>query len=172
MSVIYSTTCGYGIHALCRIASLQRERIAAGHGGENVGVGVICEGSELSPPFVSKILHQLARAGLILSSKGRNGGFRLGRPAHAMRLMDVVEVIDGAEVYRRCAVSSFEKCNDNQPCPQHDSFKPLREQILHYLRHTTIADLVDAMNDKQAKSRQRFEADVASSAADDGINRA
>ncbi|MEM8873818.1 MAG: Rrf2 family transcriptional regulator [Planctomycetota bacterium] len=143
MSVIYSSTCGYAIHAVCRIAELQPE------GKGNVGVNEICEGSELSPPFVSKILHGVAKAGLVKSTKGRGGGFRLNRAPEKITLLDIVDVIDGTDTYRRCAVGSFERCNDKQPCPQHDSFKPLRENIIRYLKDTTIADLAEALESKK-----------------------
>jgi Rrf2 family protein len=150
MSVIYSDTCGYAIHAVTRLADLQDQRTEVGGPAINVGVGDICEGSGLSTSFTSKILHQLARSGLLRSTKGRGGGFRLNRPASKIRLLDIVEFIDGVDTYRACAVSSFERCNDKQPCPQHESFKPIREQIIRYLGDTTVRDLVEGLRMKLA----------------------
>lgn len=155
MSVIYSATCGYAIHALCRIASHHQKRRADGEAPANVGVAEICDNTGLSPAFVSKILYQITRAGLLHSSKGRNGGFRLAKPADSILLMEVVDVMDGANVYSRCAVSSFERCNDQQHCPQHESFKPLRERIIRYLQNTTIAQLTDALHVKQTAALSR-----------------
>ena len=134
--MIYSTTCAYGIHAVCRLTILAPEGFAR--------VGQICEGSDLPAYFVSKILGDLVRAGLLKSSKGRNGGFGLARPPEKIRLMDIVEVIDGPQAYRQCVVG-LARCDDRQPCPQHDSFKPIRQRIVSYLSETTVRQMADAL---------------------------
>ena len=53
---------------------------------------------ELGVPADSllKVLQQLVRSGLLISSRGRSGGFRLSRPPEAISLLDIVEAVDGA----------------------------------------------------------------------------
>jgi Rrf2 family protein len=134
--MIYSTTCMYAIHAVCRLAAIAPTGYAR--------VQEICADSDLPPYFVSKILRDLVRAGLLKSAKGRNGGFGLARRPEKIRLIQIVEAIDGIQAYRQCVVG-LGRCDDRQPCPQHDSFKPIRQRIVGYLNETTIRDMAEAL---------------------------
>ena len=134
--MIYSTTCAYAIHAVCRLAVIAPNGYARVH--------EICANSDLPPYFVSKILRDLVRAGICRSAKGRNGGFGLATRPEAVRLIDIVEAIDGLRPYRQC-VAGLAECNDRQPCPQHDSFKPVRQRIVSYLTDTTVRQMADAI---------------------------
>ena len=135
--MIYSTTCMYAINAVCRLAAIAPADSYA-------RLQDICAGSDLPPMFVSKILRDLVRAGILLSAKGRHGGFGLARPAEQIRLIDLVEVVDGLQAYRQCIVG-LARCDDAQPCPQHESFKPIRERIVGYLTDTTVRQMADAL---------------------------
>ncbi|MFI5180971.1 MAG: RrF2 family transcriptional regulator [Thermoanaerobaculia bacterium] len=53
--------------------------------------------------YLAKHLQALAQAGVIQSSPGRTGGYRLARPASEISILDVVEAIEGAEPHFRCA---------------------------------------------------------------------
>ena len=136
--MIYSTTCMYAINAVCRLAAV------APRSGGYARIQEICAGSDLPPLFVSKIMRDLVRAGLLRSAKGRRGGFLLARPPEKIRLIDIVEVVDGLGQYRQCVVG-LGKCDDRQPCPQHESFKPIRQQIISYLTDTTVREMADAL---------------------------
>jgi Rrf2 family protein len=134
--MLYSTTCMYAIHAVSRLAVISPTRF--------VGVQEICAASNLPPHFVSKILRDLVGAGLLTSSKGRNGGFALARKPEEILLVQIVEAVDDPGVARQCLVG-LGKCDDRQPCPQHDSFKPVRQQIIAYLTNTTLRDMAEAL---------------------------
>lgn len=60
-----------------------------------VGARVIAEAHDLPFEYLSKILQQLVKAGLLISETGRRGGFELGRPAGEITLLQVVEAIGG-----------------------------------------------------------------------------
>lgn len=137
--MLYSTTCSYAIRAMCRLAAI---------GGQTyIQVGEICEGTDLPAPFVAKVLRELVSAGLLTSSKGRGGGYALAKPAGKIRLLDIVEAIDGRDHCNRCVVG-LAACNDKQPCPQHDAFKPVRADIIEYLKGTTLEQMADALGEK------------------------
>jgi Rrf2 family protein len=104
-------------------------------------------------------LQQLARKGLLRSSKGPTGGFALRIDAGEVRLLDIVEALDGLAPYQQCA-SGLSECNDDMPCPMHDSWVNLRSRIMDYLGRNTIADLAKALEQKKktlaaAASKQR-----------------
>ncbi|MEM8494748.1 MAG: Rrf2 family transcriptional regulator [Planctomycetota bacterium] len=139
MPLLYSTTCAYAVRALCRLAVIAGDRY--------VQVGDICEGTDLPAPFIAKVLRELVEANLLISAKGRGGGYALAKTPDRIRLIDVVEAIDGKEHVNRCVVG-LSACNDKQPCPQHETFKPVRGQIVEYLRETTLEIMADALEAK------------------------
>lgn len=53
-------------------------------------------------PYLAKSLQALMRAGIVTSSPGRRGGYRLARPASAISLLDVVDAIEGERTFFRC----------------------------------------------------------------------
>lgn len=137
--MMYSTTCSYSIRALCRLTII--------HPDGYVRIQDICEGSALPSHFIAKIFRDLVRAGLLVSAKGRGGGYALARPAKDIRLYDIVEAIDGVDSYQQCVVG-LAQCNDKQPCPQHEQFKAIRQRMLSFLNSTTLADMSKALNKK------------------------
>ena len=100
----------------------------------------IVAGTGLPRDFVAKIFQKLVRAGILSSAKGRGGGFTLAREPHDVTLLDIVEAVEGPQRLDACVVG-LEKCNDSQPCAQHDLYKPIRQRLKDYLTTTTLADL-------------------------------
>jgi Rrf2 family protein len=134
--MLYSRPCEYALRALTHISSnLDMELIRAQE---------IAEAENLPAPFLAKLLQQLARAGVLISVKGPKGGFGLARPPEEISLMEVVSAVDGEDDFKRCAVGLSE-CNDEMPCPLHDTWKPFRLKILDYMLGKSLADLADAM---------------------------
>lgn len=139
--MMYSATCAYAIRAMCRLAVINPEGYAR--------IQEICEddGADLPAHFLAKIFRDLAKAGLLRSAKGRGGGFALARRPHEIKLVDIVDAVDGIQQYKTCVVG-LSKCDSTQPCPQHDAFMPVRKQILHYLESTTLDEMSVALAKK------------------------
>lgn len=137
--MMYSTTCSYSIRALCRLTIINPDGY--------VRIQDICEGSELPSHFIAKIFRDLVRAKLLVSAKGRGGGYALARPAKDIRLYDIVEAIDGVDTYQQCVVG-LAQCNDKQPCPQHEQFKAIRQRMLSFLNSTTLSEMSKALDKK------------------------
>jgi Rrf2 family protein len=97
--------------------------------------------------FLSKVLQSLTRDALVVSHKGPNGGFTLGRPASEAFLIDIVCAIDGETFFDSC-VLGFPSCGDSSPCPAHQSWKEAKQIIQDMLRNKTIADLSGALEPK------------------------
>lgn len=139
-SMMYSMTCAYALRAMCRLAAIEHEGY--------VNMHEICEGTDLPEHFIAKIFRDLARADLLSSAKGRHGGFALTRSASEISLYDIIEVIDGTEQYNGCVVGLAD-CDDKQPCPQHEYVKPVRRQILNYLKSTKLDEMGVALHEKE-----------------------
>lgn len=139
--MLYSSTFGYAIRALTDLA---------GEGGGEFRLGRnIARAQDIPGPFLGKILHALVRAGLLQSSKGPHGGYRLARRAEAITLLTIKEAIEGTADLEGCA-SGLGRCSDDMPCPQHERFKPVRVALKQYLATTTVADMAQALAEKRA----------------------
>ncbi len=138
--MLYSRSAEYAIRAFVYLAQVPDGRFAM--------VKQIAAEEEIPAHFLAKILQQLARKGMLRSSKGPTGGFSLRVPPGEIRLLDIVEALDGLSEYEKCA-SGLAECNDDMPCPLHDSWKALRSRIMDYLGRNTIADLAKALEQKR-----------------------
>lgn len=142
MSAIFSRSCEYGIQAVLFLAK------NAG-GGAPIHLRTISGGLDVPHHFLSKILQTLVRDEIVISHKGQNGGFELGRPASEIPLTDIVEAIDGKGFLDRC-VLGFSKCQEEEPCPAHDDWKPAKKLILAMLATRTVEDLSKGLDVKFA----------------------
>jgi Rrf2 family protein len=127
--MIYSSACSYAIRAMARLALVR----PAGY----VLLDELCEGTDLPRHFVAKIFQDLVRHRLLVSAKGRGGGFALARPSSEITLLDIVEAVDGIGDLNHCVVG-MAKCDDEQPCPQHDQWKSVRTTLRKFLTDTTL----------------------------------
>ena len=110
-----------------------------------VGIKEIAKELELPAHFMGKILQDLVRKGVISSVKGPGGGFFMHRAASDINLLEVVQVIDGLEAFRRCGMG-MKQCSDTHPCPLHNDIKAYRDQLLKVFSTRTIQDLVDGIS--------------------------
>jgi len=139
--MLYSSACGYATRALTHLA-------AQPPGGFSQ-LRDIAAAEDIPAAFLGKILQDLVRAELLHSAKGPHGGYALARPATAITLLAIKQLIDGTADLEACA-SGLGRCSDDMPCPQHERFKPLREGIRRYLASTTVADMAKALAEKRA----------------------
>ena len=138
--MLYSRPCEYALRALTHITVNKDAQL--------IRAQEIAEIEKLPAPYLAKLLQQLARAGLLVSVKGPKGGFGLARSPSEISLLEVVSAVDGEEGFTRCAVGLAE-CSDSAPCPLHDTWVPLRTEILDYMAGMSLADLAEAMEKKK-----------------------
>jgi Rrf2 family protein len=134
MTVIFSKKCEYGLQAILFIATQPK--------GRSVPAEQISRSLKIPREFVSKILQALKTSGLIRSSKGKSGGFCLGRDPSEIKLIDIVAAIDGLEMFNKC-VLGFPDCSPDAPCPVHNKWGILRDQVYQMLKEETLDKLKD-----------------------------
>ncbi len=137
--MIYSSACAYAIRAMTWMALGKPESYML--------LEDIHRQAALPRHFLAKVLQKLVRRELLLSAKGRRGGFILARPAETITLYEIVQAIDGAAAFRQCVVG-LTRCDDQQPCPQHDAWKMLRGEIYEFLQATTVQCLAETLREK------------------------
>jgi Rrf2 family iron-sulfur cluster assembly transcriptional regulator len=77
----------YGLRCLLQIAKVGE--------GASLTIAELSDREGISAPNVAKIMRLLRRAGLVLSTRGKAGGYSLARPASGVRVLDVVNALGG-----------------------------------------------------------------------------
>lgn len=139
--MIFTNATEYAIRGLAELAGRTT--------GGNMLLDQLVTGTDLPRDFMAKIFQKLVRGQILISAKGRGGGFALARPGHQITLMQVIEAMEGPQLLDRCVVG-LDRCNDAMPCPQHDLYKPIRQRLKDYLNTTSVADLASSLKAKQA----------------------
>lgn len=132
MTVFFSKACELGLQAVLFL-SIKKEKII--FNAEEVS-------KELKVPkeFVSKVLQILTNSGIVGSKKGKNGGFYLAKNPNQIKLIDIVEAIDGLDVFKSC-VLGFPGCSIEKPCPVHNKWGVLRDEAYKMLSDETLEQL-------------------------------
>jgi Rrf2 family protein len=98
--------------------------------------------------FLSKVLQDLTRAGLVVSHRGNTGGFELP-PIHARAsLLEIVEAVEGPVRLNLCLASS-ESCERQGWCAAHTVWGKAQEAMTAVLRSTAIEDLARQQSDNR-----------------------
>ncbi|GGA46394.1 RrF2 family transcriptional regulator [Psychrobacillus lasiicapitis] len=92
----YSNATNYALHTMIHLM-LQP-------GGSPVGVKELAEMQKLSPTYLSKILTKLAKAGLIESTPGAKGGYKISRTKQEISFLDVINAIEGDTSLFDCSI--------------------------------------------------------------------
>lgn len=127
--------------------------IAATANGHPVRVDDIARALAVPRNYLSKTLHQLARAGVLDSTRGRGGGFRLARPASELTLSQVVAPF-GLPDRSRCLLGRRE-CGDRTACAAHWHWRSTAAQLNAFFSETTIADLLDPRPAAARRARRK-----------------
>jgi Rrf2 family protein len=146
--MIYSRSCEYAIRAFIHLSQAPD--------GKFTMARQIADEEEIPAHFLAKILQQLTRKGLLRSSKGPSGGFRLGASPADVRLLDIVSAIDGMSAYETC-LAGLPKCSNKSACPLHDGWTALRSRIMEFLGRNTIESLAKTLERKRRARKRHSE---------------
>ncbi|MGD2217613.1 MAG: Rrf2 family transcriptional regulator [Gemmatimonadales bacterium] len=113
--------------------------------GATLGAAHIAARLGLPANYLSKILHSLARAGVLVSERGPRGGFRLAKPAEQLSLAEVIEPFNSF-VQRRSCLLGREECSDDSPCRLHSRWKGASDPVIEFFNGTAIADLIEEVD--------------------------
>ncbi len=132
--MMFSKACEYGIKASIFIA-------LSSYKGERVSLKAIAKEINSPEAFTAKILQDLVRHKIINSTKGAYGGFDVDKTSiSSIKLSHIVNAIDGDSIYNGCGLG-LETCDENHPCPVHDRFKLVRDELKFMLEHTNLEEL-------------------------------
>jgi Rrf2 family protein len=130
--VILSQTAVYAIRATLCLAHQEQD--------VRMRVDDIAEQLDVPRNYLSKILHAMARSGILTSTRGPGGGFQLARPAPDLMLAEVIERFDQLPEESGCLLGRRE-CSDRDPCAAHEQWKGVSSAVKDFFRQTSIGDL-------------------------------
>lgn len=133
-----SYTCKTAVKAVIYLASKFES-------GEKAGITEIAEYLEASGHTVGKMLQTLVKQDVIKSLKGPSGGFYITKSQLQQPVINIVEAIDGKEVFTACGLG-LSKCSSIHPCPIHFEYKEGRDIIEKLFRHKKIIQLCEPVN--------------------------
>jgi len=118
------------------------------------GIAEIASEIETPQSFTAKILQRLVKQGFVESLKGINGGFFFNTEKENLSLKKVIVSIEGDSLFNGCGFG-LKHCDENNPCPLHYSYAPIREAINNLVSDETIQSLANKYNadDKMILSR-------------------
>lgn len=129
----------YAIAALTRLA-LESNR----EPGKLIAVRVLAESQGLPKSFLSKILEQCLRKGLITSKSGSRGGVALARPAAEISMLDILEACEGPYHRADCVFYSDRKC-EGTDCVVFCPLRKREEDVRLSLARTTLAEMARSL---------------------------
>lgn len=100
---------------------------------------LIARVTELPAKFLSKLLSDLARAGILESKRGPGGGFVLSRSAKDIQLFEIVSIYESFE-QKKCPFGNQE-CSDVHPCLAHARWKNVLETELAFFQEMSLHDV-------------------------------
>lgn len=107
--------------------------------------------------FARKMFHALVRRGILEAVTGPGGGYRLAKTPREIRLLEVIQAIDGEDSFNHC-VLGFKVCQDSTPCALHPMWMTAKKSLIQELGQRSLIDLhksqrSDRLHRARAKAR-------------------
>jgi len=113
------------------------------------GIAEIATEIETPQSFTAKILQRAVKQGFVESLKGINGGFFFDVAKGELALKTVIVSIEGDSLFSGCGFG-LKHCDENNPCPLHFRYAPIRDAINNLVSDETIQGLARKL-DKNGK---------------------
>lgn len=139
---MFSKACEYGLKAMIFLAAnSDKEQL---FNLEEISSNI---NSPIS--FTSKVLQQLGKENLVVSTKGPSGGFKIDKAKLSkIKLSEIVLAIDGDNVFKGCGLG-LNSCNEKKPCPIHNKYSIVRKNIRDMLESAVLSDFIGKLKTKE-----------------------
>lgn len=142
-----STRTRYGTRALLELALHKSD--------EPLALKDIARQQQISLPYLEHIVAPLIAAGIIRSTKGPRGGISLTRKPADIKLMEIVQILEGSLAPVEC-VDNPEVCRRAASCATRDIWSQLKDVMDEFLEATTLQDLVERQKSKGPKESSMY----------------
>lgn len=117
--------------------------LAEQDGDRYVTLREIAERQEISEKYLESIVRDLVGAGLLDGLRGKGGGYRLGKRAEELNVLDILQVTEGPLCPVACLEEGCRPCARAGNCRTLPMWKGLDKVVHDYLGGFTIRDLAD-----------------------------
>jgi Rrf2 family transcriptional regulator, iron-sulfur cluster assembly transcription factor len=125
-----------------RYAVMAMTDLAGRAGDRAVALAEIAERQEISLAYLEQLFSRLRRRGLVLSSRGPGGGYRLAKSAAETSIAEVVTAVDEPLKVMRCSGGPAGCMKHGERCLTHDLWEETGRMIHSYLASVSLADVV------------------------------
>ncbi len=154
--MLFSTRAEYGVRLMVELGRQDD--------GAPVALSAVAESESLPLSYLEHLVAKLRRAGLVESQRGAHGGYRLGRAADEIDMLEVVQALEGTIAPMECFHADPEgkvSCShetDDEACATKFLWTRVQGGVSKALSGTTVADLVEF---SERNSRPRSKTPVA-----------
>ncbi|MFN3604301.1 MAG: RrF2 family transcriptional regulator [Leptonema sp. (in: bacteria)] len=130
--MFFSKKSNYGIQALVFLLKFREKKkyFKSKEIAENLGI---------RPSYLTKILQDLVKEGVLASTTGPEGGFALPEESIEITLLHIYQLLEKKDLLSDC-VMGWKPCNAENPCPLHDIWDHSKLEILEKLKKISIKD--------------------------------
>jgi Rrf2 family protein len=112
----------------------------------------VAKRQEISIKYLEQIVGSLQKAGLLLSSRGAQGGYRLARNPEDYKIGEILRATEGSIAPVSCLDDEVNNCSRNNICSTLDFWKGLYDAINDYLDSHNLAELMEIEKNNQQKN--------------------
>lgn len=109
----------------------------------------IAEEADVPRKFLEQILLELKKRGIVRSTRGRMGGYQLGKPAKDISFADIIRITDGPLALAPCvSLTAYQKCEDcfeESTCPIRKTLLIARDATVEALSSRSLATAANQM---------------------------
>ena len=132
MNRFYSKSSQYTLRALAYIAACGQKR--------NFSAIEVCKKAAIPEAYTRKTFQALVQGGFLKAISGPGGGYTLTRKPSKITVLDIMEAVEGPEVFSGC-VLGLARCDNANPCSLHQAWVKIKKQMLKELFSKTLKDL-------------------------------
>ena len=129
---MFSQTVEYALRAIVCLASDE---------GRLQGAAEISEAMDVPAGYLVKVMQQLVKAEIVVSKRGKGGGFLINRPAREIALLDVINAVDPIKRINECPLSLEAHCD--QLCPLHAKLDASYAQMEETFKECSVSEMID-----------------------------
>jgi Rrf2 family transcriptional regulator, iron-sulfur cluster assembly transcription factor len=127
-----------GRYAVMAMADLARQRPE-----DPIALVAIAERQKLSLAYLEQLFARLRRADLVVSARGRSGGYKLGRAAADISIADILTAVEEETRMTRCSGEGDAGCLGETRCITHGLWQALGAHIAQFFSSVTLQDVID-----------------------------
>ena len=116
--------------------------IAKTNSSDYIPLKAIAERQDISLKYLELIVGILCKAGLVISSRGKGGGYKLAKAPEEYTVGSILKLTEGDIAPVACLSQGQAKCARSDNCPTLPLWEGLSEVIDNYLEGITLADLI------------------------------